>query len=158
MGTGTLVKSPGLTRQEVFNNTVDSTHREATSTEEQLQQQMLDNLFGQEVYFRGRDTYYADINHYKYASRGYSSGTSQSDWGGVPISTSEPATIWDSAKFIELLSMPIGSPVELTFEEADEIVRLAAGRRPDLPSGKEYEKEVRELLGHSLIDRIEKAE
>jgi hypothetical protein len=54
--------------------------------------------------------------------------------------------------------MPIGSPIELTLEEADEVVRLAAGRRPDLLAGKDYEREVREILGHSLLDRIEKAE
>jgi hypothetical protein len=49
----------------------------------------------------------------------------------------ENISIWDTPKFKRLLSQPIGSPIDLTKEEADEIIRLAAGRRPDLPSGSE---------------------
>ena len=47
-------------------------------------------------------------------------------------------------KLKELLKQPIGFPVELTLDEADGIVRNAAGRRPDFPSGKEYVDKVRE--------------
>ena len=41
-------------------------------------------------------------------------------------------TIWDTPELKGLLDQPLGAPIELSFEEADEIVRLAAGRRPDL--------------------------
>ena len=158
MSTGSLVKSSGLARKELIDQTRDSVEREPTSVEEQLQREMLEHVFGPELYFTKHDAYYADIHHFSSIVGAYASGTSQSNWGAIPRWAGESKTIWDSAKFTELLSMPIGSPVELTFEEADEIVRLAAGRRPDLPSGKEYQKEVRELLGHSLLDRVEKAE
>ncbi len=65
--------------------------------------------------------------------------------------------IWDSDKLRKLLEEPIGSPISLTKEEAREIVLLAAGRRPDLPTGKEFAQETRELLGHAIITRVEKA-
>ncbi len=65
--------------------------------------------------------------------------------------------VWDSDKIIELLEQPIGSPISLTSDEAREIVRLAAGRRPDLPSGKVFVDEVRDILGHSVAERVKKA-
>lgn len=43
--------------------------------------------------------------------------------------------IWDTPKLQQMLEQPVGSPVELTEEEAAEIVRLAFGRRPDLEPG-----------------------
>ena len=46
--------------------------------------------------------------------------------------------IWGTSKLVELLKQPMGSPIELTREEALQIIRLAAGRRPDLPSGADY--------------------
>ncbi len=63
----------------------------------------------------------------------------------------------DRDKLMEILEQPIGSPISLTSDEAREIIRLAAGRRPDLPSGKVYVNEVREILGHSLAERVKKA-
>ena len=64
--------------------------------------------------------------------------------------------IWNTDKFKYLVQEDIGSPIELTREEADEIVRLAYGSRPDLPPGNVVVGEVREILGHSLIERIDK--
>jgi len=55
----------------------------------------------------------------------------------------EAKTIWNTPKLQALLAAPLGSPVELTQEEAKEIVRLAFGRRPDLPAGKKFVEEVR---------------
>ena len=62
-------------------------------------------------------------------------------------------TIWDSSRLRDLLAAPLGAPVDLTAEEAEEIVRLAAGRRPDLAPGREYVGYVRTLLGHSILHR-----
>jgi hypothetical protein len=70
----------------------------------------------------------------------------------------EVKTIWDMPNLQALLRAPLGSPIELTREEANEIVSLAFGRRPDLPPGKELVEEVRELLGHSLIERLKDVE
>lgn len=67
-------------------------------------------------------------------------------------------SIWGKGKLRTLLKEEIGSPVELTREEANEIVMLAFGSRPDLPSGKEVAGEMREMLGQSLIERINKKE
>lgn len=159
MSIGTLVRVPVLVRKELPDQTLDTVEKEITSAEERLQQQMLECKFGQKLYFRKHNAYYADIDNFDGVLLGQKSGTSEPNWGTIlPEIDKTTITIWDSAKLIELLSMPIGSPIELTSEEADEIVRLAAGRRPDLPAGKDYEKEVRELLGHSLLDRLEKAE
>ena len=66
--------------------------------------------------------------------------------------------IWETAKFRELLQQSLGSPVELTPDEADEIIRLAQGRRPDLMPGEELVRRVRKLLGHSVIGRLRRFE
>ncbi len=73
------------------------------------------------------------------------------------ITQEKGTNIWESKKFRKLLEEPVGSPITLTREEAMEIVLLAAGRRPDLPTGKEYVTETRAILGHSLTKRVEKA-
>lgn len=81
------------------------------------------------------------------------------DWNEIVVEPIEESkTIWDTPNLQSLLNAPLGSPIELTREEADQIVRLAFGRRPDLPPGKELVGEVRELLGHSLIERLKYAE
>ena len=80
-------------------------------------------------------------------------------WDTIKQETKKQSlSIWDSPKFTDLLLQPIGSPITLTAEEAAEIVRLAAGRRPDLQKGKDFISEIRELLGHSLIDKLDKSE
>lgn len=67
------------------------------------------------------------------------------------------ASIWDTEKFREILSQPLGSPVELTVDEAKEIIRLAFGHRPDLPTSGELVRQVRELLGHSIFERLDRS-
>ena len=66
--------------------------------------------------------------------------------------------VWDTPKLQALLSAPLGASVEISREEADEIVRLAFGRRPDLATGERFVQETRELLGHSLIERLKSTE
>lgn len=64
--------------------------------------------------------------------------------------------VWASSKMVELLRQPMGSPIELDLEDALEIIRKAAGRRPDLPSGIEFVRELRPDLGYSIIERVKK--
>jgi hypothetical protein len=89
--------------------------------------------------------------------RRHASGTALDDWDIVPIGIrAAVSNVWDKPKLRKLMAEPLGTPIELTMEEADEIIRLAFGRRADLPAGKELVKEVRELLGHSLMERLGK--
>lgn len=66
----------------------------------------------------------------------------------------EYTDIWDTPKLQRLVRDQVGDTIELTREEAEEIVKLAFGRRPDLPPGKQVVEEVREVLGHSIIERL----
>jgi len=80
--------------------------------------------------------------------------TASIDWDSLLREIASPVTtVWDSPRLRNLLAQPLGAPVELTDEEAEEIVRLAAGRRPDLTPGKDYVEDVRTLLGHSILER-----
>jgi hypothetical protein len=65
-------------------------------------------------------------------------------------------SVWDSPKLRQLLEQPLGSPIELSPDEAREIAKLAFGRRGDLPEGRRFVREVRELLGHSVIERLQR--
>jgi hypothetical protein len=66
------------------------------------------------------------------------------------------ADIWSKPKMAKLLGQPQGAPVKLTRKEALEIVQQAAGRRPDLPTGAEFVREVRKDFGYSIIERVKK--
>lgn len=160
MSTGTLIRAPSLVKEQSPDKTVDCSSKEITSPEEQMREQLLESEFGPELFFKTRSAYFADSAYFESMFRRYASGTSLGDWG--TISQAEIAVaasnVWDSPKLRKLVAEPIGAPVELTMEEADEIVRLAFGRRPDLPAGKDWIKEVRGLLGHSLIERIKKTD
>lgn len=159
MGIGTLTQTHRLAKEPTPDKTLDSRSEETLSPEERTQKQMMEHIFGPELFYRAANAYIADVAHFSSIYYGHLSGTSASDWG-TPESKI-PAVgfnVWDSPKLQKLLAEPLGSPIDLTMEEADELVRLAAGRRPDLPAGKEFVKEVRELLGHSLIERLKKAE
>jgi len=162
MSTGTLVQAPGLAKVQSLDNTVDCISKESSSPEEQVREQLLASKFGPELFFRMRDAYFADVAYFSSMFRKYVSGTSTSigDWSTTSQAdiAETISNVWDSPKFRKLVTEPVGAPVELTMEEADEIVRLAFGRRPDLPAGKDWVKEVRELLGHSLIERLKKTE
>lgn len=61
--------------------------------------------------------------------------------------------VWNKPKLVEMLKQPLGSPVELSEEEAIEIIHMAAGRRRDLPPGEEFVREVRPSIGHSIVER-----
>lgn len=159
MSTGTLVRAAGLTKEQSPDKTLDSISREISSPEEQMREQLLESRFGPELFFKTSDAYFAAVAYFSSMFRRYESGTAVSDWDTVQ--TEIPKTIfnvWDSPKFRKLVAEPVGAPIDLTMEEADDIVRLAFGRRPDLPAGKELVKEVRELLGHSLIERLKKTD
>lgn len=159
MGIGTLIQTHRLAKEPSPDKTLDSRSEEILSPEEQTRRQMMEHRFGPELFYRAGNTYFADATHFDSISRGYAAGTSARDWGtaqsGVPKMV---LNVWDSPKLQKFLAEPIGAPIELTIEEADEIVRLAAGRRPDLPTGKAFVKEVRELLGHSLMERLKKTD
>ena len=73
-----------------------------------------------------------------------------------PITASSQLSIWQSEKVQRLLAEPIGAPVELTMDEAIAIIEESFGIRPDLPTGQEVTRAVRELLGHSIIDRLQR--
>jgi hypothetical protein len=49
------------------------------------------------------------------------------------------------AKLQKILSEPVGTPIELTREEAFAIVEAGRGGRPDLPSGREYVRKVSKI-------------
>ena len=159
MSTGTLVRAPGLAKEVSADRTQDCIPREPSSPEEQIHQQLLRSRFGPELFFRMRDVYFADATYFSSMFRTYVSGTSVGDWGTIETRTPIAAfNVWHSPKFKQLVAEPIGAPIELTMEEADEIVRLAFGRRPDLPPGKQVVREVREQLGHSVMERLKKAD
>ncbi len=72
----------------------------------------------------------------------------------VEVSEEAETSVWGTAKLQQLLQEPMGSPVVLTQDEALEVVRLAFGRRPDLPRSEDFVRDVRELLGHSVMERL----
>ena len=55
-----------------------------------------------------------------------------------------------------LVDLPLGSDVDLTEDEARSVALAAFGSRPDLPPTRELTRELRESLGHSSIDRLQK--
>lgn len=57
-------------------------------------------------------------------------------------SNSKESSVSRPAKMKAMLDEPVGSPVSLTRKEAIEIARAAFGKRPDLPPGKEYVKQL----------------
>jgi len=159
MGTGTLILGSGLATPRFIDRTLDSTSKENERPEERIQKRMLEHKFGPKFHFRRHNLYYAHTDYLNSLNIDQSFGTYAPDMHIIKQETrEETVSIWETSKFIDLLSQPLGSPIELTPEEANEIVRLAAGRRPDLPEGKDFTIEVREQLGHSLSDRLDKSE
>jgi hypothetical protein len=49
------------------------------------------------------------------------------------------------AKLQKILSEPVGTPIQLTREEAIAIVEAGRGGRPDLPEGDEYVRKVAKI-------------
>ena len=159
MSTGTLVQVAGLAKEQSPNKTLDSVSREISSPEEQMRERLLESRFGPELFFRAGNAYFANAAYFGSMFHRYKSGTSVGEWDVVQRETPRAVFgVWDSPKLRKLVAEPMGTPIDLTMEEAEQIVRLAFGRRPDLPAGKDLVKEVRELLGHSLIERLRKTD
>jgi hypothetical protein len=57
------------------------------------------------------------------------------------------------AKLDKILSQPVGTPIQLTREEAIAIVEAGIGGRPDLPPGAEYVKDMARLMWGDLASR-----
>lgn len=160
MVTCTLIHGCGLTTQpQYIDQTLDVASIENERSEKRIQQRMLEKKFGQKFKFSRHNIYYADADTINLLNINQVFDTFASDLQIIqPEITNQIVSIWETPKFIDLLSQPLGSPIEITAEEAEEIVRLAAGRRPDLPEGKDFVKGIREQLGHSLTDRLDKSE
>ncbi len=155
MGAGSMVTAAVFVIASA--GTIGASHETVPPVESQ-QRQVLETLTKSPLFYVSRDAFITDISHFASMSRSYGSGTGVGDWGSVLEEIqSHPRTVWDSRKLKELLSQPLGAPIDLTKEEAEEIVRLAAGRRHDLPSGADFTRRVREQLGHSLMERVKKA-
>ena len=159
MSTGTLVRAPGLAKKLSPDRTLDCMSGEISSPEEQIGEQMLEPRFGPELDLKTtmHNVYVATAAYFDRILRRYASSTALDDWDIIPTGIRTTiSNVWDKPKIRKLMGEPVGAPIELTMEEADEIIRLAFGRRADLPAGKELVKEVRELLGHSLMERLGK--
>ena len=63
------------------------------------------------------------------------------------------SSVWDRPNIKAMLREPVGSPVSLTDEEAEAIAREAFGKRPDLPPGEEYVRQVRKVWAGLLKRR-----
>lgn len=159
MTTGSLFRRQGVDEKVSADITEGCVLGESQPPEEQVRKELLEQEFGTEVFFKEQDAYFANAMHFGYMARGLAVSTSATDWELAKVQVHELAfNVWDTPKLKRLVNEPLGAPISLTMEEADEIVQLAAGRRPDLPVGKEFVREVRELLGHSLMERLKKAE
>ncbi|MFW6116442.1 MAG: hypothetical protein ACOC6F_01825 [bacterium] len=115
---------------------------------------------GGELFYRRGDEFLATGEIYgALVGKQGSDRTAKSDWQVEAWETRNTRlTVWDTEKMHKLVSSPLGSPVDLTLEEADEIVRLAAGQRPDLEPGKDVIRRLRILLGHSIANRLDRGE
>lgn len=157
MGTGTLVQAPELIEQPWPDNTLDVTSK-SVSSEDRLKEQVFENISEPVPFYMGNETYFASPA-YLNAVCHTTHTTPITNWDTMLNEIMKGGfTIWDTPKLQSLLVEPVGAPIDLTFEEANEIVKLAAGRRHDLPPGKDVIKEVREVLGHSLMKRLKKAD
>lgn len=155
MGTGSMVTAAVFV---IASAGTISASQETVPPVESQQRQVLETLTKSPLFYVSRDSYMTDISHFAHMSRSYGRGTRVGEWDSVPEKTqSHPLTVWNSPKLKELLSQSLGAPIDLTKEEAEEIVRLAAGRRHDLPSGADFTRRVREQFGHSLMERVKKA-
>jgi len=145
MTTGTLVRVSQSAKEASHDKTLDCDSRETQSSEGRIQPQLLDQDYDRVQSIERGDMYFSDYYSFPY------------DWNIQQSEVHQPiVNVWDTPKMKSLLAEPLGTPVALTKEEATEIVRLAAGRRPDLPAGEDLVKEVRELLGHSLMERLKR--
>lgn len=156
MSPGTLTKIPRTTVQTNTSMPAKLDNSEEQFLDTPLRHRTLVDDFGEPFLFNIYGPYIAGQAFVRNLSTRRTRALNWDEIIAEPIE--EVKTIWDTPNLQTLLNTPLGSPIELTREEADEIVRLAFGRRPDLPSGKEFVEEIRELLGHSLIERLKDTE
>jgi len=71
----------------------------------------------------------------------------------TPKGAHRKGSIWDEPRIKAMLEEPLGAPVSLTDEEADAIAKEAFGKRPDLPPGEEYVRQVRNVWAGLLKKR-----
>jgi hypothetical protein len=155
-GTVTMVKTGKLS---IASDNTTAAVDELPSGEELEQPRFVDAHNQSPLYYKSDNAIFTNTAHFNSMNRGHKAGTGAPDWDAILRDVQEKKlNIWDSPKLKRLLSEPIGSPIDLTKEEAEEIVRLAAGRRPDLPKGMDVVREVREIFGHSIMDKIKKAD
>lgn len=69
----------------------------------------------------------------------------------APIKIPKKAQIWETPEVKRMLAQPFGAPVNLTKEQAVEIVKSSFGSRPDLPDGREYVRDIRLAFGESIF-------
>jgi hypothetical protein len=152
MSTGTLVKPSAVNGPSII-GTLDCISSDSPLPDERIMQQLMENKLGKNLFLKSSTTYFADDKYFhEFDAADFLDSLS------LPDKETANENIWETPKFRELLNQPLGTSIELTAEEADEIVRLAAGRRTDLTPGKDAVKEIRELFGHSIFNRLKKAE
>jgi len=154
-GTLTLVSQPA--KEASHDKTLDCDSSEIRSSEDRIQSQLLEQDYMPGQFISIGDMHFGDANDIASDLNSHLPGSPLYDWNIQQSEVHRPiVNVWDTPKMKSLLAEPLGTPVALTKEEAIEIVRLAAGRRPDLPAGEDVVKEVRELLGHSLMERLKR--
>lgn len=159
MTTGTLAQVSGAVKQAEPYVTSRLVPEQGRSPEIGIPEWLLGQTEKNQFFSLADFLQIASFDLFRHAAGQGNYGTATSEWYPAKGAVSESlTTVWDSLKLKKLLAEPLGSPVELTREEADQIVWLAFGRRPDLPPGKQFVEEVREILGHSMMERLREAE
>lgn len=156
MTTGMLIRPTRIDNRAIdYNSTLNCNEYERISEEESLINETEDIENDPAFFYEETDSNINDLYQIPFSS---ASGRLANRKGAeYRFDPKIEANIWGSTKLRKLLEEPIGSPISLTREEAREIVLLAAGRRPDLPDGKVYVRETREVLGHAMMKRVAKA-
>ncbi len=156
MTTGTMIRPTRIDKGEVdYNSTLNCKESQQILEEERSISEIESGEDIPAIFYEEMDSNIDDL--YQMPIESASGRLANRMAEGYRIKHEKEANIWESDKLRKLLEEPIGSPISLTREEAREIVLLAAGRRPDLPAGKAYVRETREVLGHALMKRVEKA-
>jgi len=65
-------------------------------------------------------------------------------------------SIWDKPNILAMVRQPVGTPISLTRDEALEIARQAFGSSPDLMLGEDFVRQVRPLIGRSILRKLKK--
>ena len=76
-----------------------------------------------------------------------------------PIDSADtPQTIWSTDHIQQLLAKPTGSSIDLSLEEAREILRTAFGAIPDLPQDDDFRIDIADALGHAIMDDVRRSD